>query len=88
MEKLKKRADDLAREKSRYQMVTDILSELAAALGLKEVVAKAIHTIMNAWGGTNITLYYRIDDQWYKSDVYSAQESIASIDDKDVPAGS
>ena len=84
LERLKKRADDLAREKSRYRMITDILGELASARGLDEVVARALSTMMNTWGGSNIILYYRIDDQWYRSDVYREHESIASVGDKDV----
>ncbi len=84
LERLKKRADTLAREKSRYRMVTDILGELASARGLDEVVALALSTMMNAWGGTNVILYYRIDEQWYRSDVYRELEDIASIEDNEI----
>jgi two-component system cell cycle sensor histidine kinase/response regulator CckA len=81
MQDIKDRLQSLATAKSRYQLVVDILTELIEIGGLDNIVHYMIHTIMDTWGGTNVILYYKSDNIYYRNDIYEEKKALDSLDD-------
>lgn len=78
---LKKRVRDLAKEKSRFQMVSTIMTELADVSGLDNMVHHIVYTLMDVWGGKNVILYYLMEEKWFRRDVFQEAEEISDIKD-------
>ncbi|WP_051148520.1 hybrid sensor histidine kinase/response regulator [Desulfospira joergensenii] len=81
IKELRERLKILASQKSRLQIVSDILTELASVRGLENMVKKAILTIMEAIGGANVIIYYLLNDDWYYSDINTSPTKISAMDD-------
>ena len=79
--RLNERLRILASEKSHYQLVSGILTEIAKAQGLENIALQSVFSIMNALGGMNVLLYYRTEKSWYCCDVSSGLKEIDVIDD-------
>ncbi|MBI9105075.1 MAG: PAS domain S-box protein [Spirochaetales bacterium] len=84
--KLTQRLQILAREKSHYQMASEILTNIAQKQGLEETARQAVFTIMNALGGSNVILYYKTEKSWYSCDIYSDPQEIPGVVDWEVLA--
>ena len=82
--RLKERLSRLAADKSRFQLVSSILTDIAAVQGLENIVLKAVNSIMNALGGMNVILYYRTGNGWHCCDIAEGIKDLSTIDDPDV----
>lgn len=81
MENLEKRVAKLAQEKSNYQLMTDMMSQLLSVAGLENSVTKMLDMLMEHIGGTNICLYYCIGLTCHYTDVFGNKKLINTIDD-------
>ncbi|NTV13588.1 MAG: PAS domain S-box protein [Desulfobulbaceae bacterium] len=75
------RARKLALEKSYLQLVIRLMSRVGGATRLDDTIEALLRNILDVIGGTNITLYYYIDQQLLVADVYGRRESLAAPDD-------
>ncbi len=79
---LEERARKLAREKSYLQLVMRLINRVSAASGLEDTVDCMMRNILDVLGGTNIVLYYWIDDDIFSADVYGTKSKLDAINDE------
>lgn len=79
---LKERANKLARDKSYLQLVIQMTSKLGEVGTLENVVLAIPTVILSSIGGTNIKLYYFIDNKIYYCDAFGEIIQLDSIDDE------
>ncbi len=80
-EKLESRARKLAQEKSYLQLLVSMMQQLGGSGGLENTVDALLRLALEHIGGTNLILYYRVDDALYCADAYGRKELLANIDD-------
>jgi Tfp pilus assembly protein PilW len=78
---LKARAKKLAMEKSYFQMIIRMMNTMSIAPGLENTIHNILHNIAEVIGGTNLILYYMIDNERFYADVFGKRAKIAKIDD-------
>ncbi len=79
---LKERGKRLALEKSYLQLVIRLMNRIGSAYGLERTVDSLLSNILDVIGGTNILLYYQIDDEFFYADVYGVRKQLDSIEDQ------
>ncbi|MBF0505767.1 MAG: hypothetical protein HQL09_02930 [Nitrospirae bacterium] len=83
-EDLEERVSRLARDKSCLQLINRMMEKLSAVPGLANTMESMLTVVLDCIGGTNVAVYYLIDDTVYYADVYGKKMKIASIDDQEV----
>lgn len=78
---LQERVKKLAKDKSYLQLIIHMTSKLSAAETLQNVVLAIVRTTLDSIGGTNIKLYYFIDNNIYYMDAFGENGRLDSIDD-------
>ncbi len=78
---LEERSKKLARDKSYLQLVIRLMNKVSAASGLEDTVSCILHNILDVVGGTNIMLYYWVDNTIFSADVYCNKMQLDAIDD-------
>jgi PAS domain S-box-containing protein len=86
LEALRERVSRLSREKAHLAMVNELINRIGSAAGLDDLVTRLLTTLMNTIGGSNLKLYYKVDDDLFLADVYGRRERIPRIDDPQVAA--
>jgi len=71
----------LAEEKSYLQLTLRLIEQLNPLPGIEDMVATMLCNIVETIGGTNIKLWYWIDDQLHYADFLGGNKIVASIDD-------
>ena len=84
LEKLKELAKKLALEKSYQQLVIQLMSRISEASGLNNVIDHMLRSIVDVIGGSNLILYYKIDDDIFYVDVYGVRKQLVEIDDEPI----
>jgi len=79
---LRERVRKLTRDKSHLQMVNSLMNKVSAVQGLNNMVTILLSNILDVIGGTNIILYYLVDDELFSADVFGTRSRIDSIDDE------
>lgn len=80
-ERLEERVRKSAMEKSYLQLIIRLMNRISMVTGLENVIENMLREIAGVIGGTNIILYYRIDEDLFRADAYGKKEKIAGIDD-------
>jgi len=78
---LHQRATRLAQEKSYLQLINDLICKLGNAVGLEDTIETLLRIIVETIGGTNIILYYRMDNSFHYADVYGKKQKLESVAD-------
>ncbi|MBI5093629.1 MAG: PAS domain S-box protein [Candidatus Hydrogenedentes bacterium] len=81
---LEARVKKLAMEKSRLQLLTDLMSKLATAVGLDDTVQSMLRLVLDAIGGTNLVIYYLIDGKAHCADVFGNRTTLDDVSDERV----
>ena len=81
---LKERARRLALDKSYLQLVVSLMTRAGSASGVDDVIDNLLRNILDVLGGTNVSLYYRVDSEVWRADVYGARQPAAIPPDSDV----
>ncbi|MGD9732152.1 MAG: ATP-binding protein [Desulfamplus sp.] len=81
-ERLKNRNKKLAKEKASLQFYVNLINQMSSAPGLDNTIEMMLKHILNIMGGTNLILYYIIDDKIFYADVYGRKMKIDKIDDE------
>ncbi len=84
LESLKERVKKLAQDKSYLQLIIHMTSRLGAISTLQNIVLAIPQIILDNIGGTNIKLYYFIDNEIYYADALGENMQLESIGDKAV----
>jgi PAS domain S-box-containing protein len=79
--RLQERARKLAQDKSYLKLILNLMNKVSTAQGLDNMIETLLSTILDVIGGTNIILYYRIDDDLYYADLFGKQLKLDRIDD-------
>ncbi|MDD2366670.1 MAG: PAS domain-containing protein [Desulfuromonadaceae bacterium] len=79
---LEERAKKLAREKAYLQLIMQLLIKIGSVKGVENTIEAFLGNILNVIGGTNIILYYRIDNTLHYADVMGVRTLLAAIDDE------
>ena len=78
---LQERAKKLAMEKAHLQLIIKLMSRVSSAHGLDNTIENILRHVLDVIGGTNLVLYYKIDDDVFYWDVYGTKMRIDEIDD-------
>ncbi len=81
LERLQARVRKLADEKSYLQLVISLIEQIDPLPGLDDMVSKLLYSIVDTIGGTNIKLYYWIDNELRYADFAGERKLLAAIDD-------
>jgi signal transduction histidine kinase/CheY-like chemotaxis protein len=84
LNRLKERARKLALDKSYQQLVMQLMSKIGEVSGLENVIDHMLYSIIDVIGGTNISLYYKIDESIFYADVYGIKKSLQQLNDEQV----
>ena len=84
LEKLEARAKKLAMDKSYLQLIINMMEKLSMALEMEEATVAIPSIMVDNIGGTNVILYYIVDNVFYGSDAYGKKWKVDSIDDEEV----
>lgn len=79
--RLKERSAKLAQDKSYLQLIINLINKVSAAQGLENMIETLLNNILDVLGGSNIILYYLIDDELYYADIFGTRMKLAGIDD-------
>ncbi len=80
-EKLKQRATKLALDKSYQQLVMQLMGKVSGVSGLDNVVDNMLRSIVDVIGGSNLILYYKIDEDIFYADVYGVKKNLQQLED-------
>ena len=83
-EALQRRTAKLAGDKSYLQLLVNMMQQLGAVAGLENIVDAMPRIVMENIGGTNLILYYFIDQDIYRADLYGNKSRLDAIDDPEV----
>ncbi|GAK54955.1 multi-sensor signal transduction histidine kinase [Candidatus Vecturithrix granuli] len=78
---LQARLKKMAVEKSYSQLIYTLVKKLSDVSGLENVVENIVHTVIESIGGTNVSIYYLIDQEIYFADAYGKGKELAGIED-------
>ena len=81
LERLKNRIKSLSHEKAQLQLLYELISQLSPGAGLKKTIQSILHLLMNTIGGTNLIIYYKLDNNWYSLDINGEENIIITFDD-------
>jgi|GEM_PF-4875313 len=81
VERLRERVRKLALEKSYFQLVMQMIMRIGSAPGLSGVIDNLLACTMEILGGSNIKLYYRIDEALFYADALGERRQLAKLDD-------
>lgn len=74
------RLKKMAAEKSYSQLIYMLVKKLSDVSGLENVVEKILHTVIESIGGTNVSIYYLLDQEVYFADAYGKKKQLASVE--------
>lgn len=77
---------ELARQKSRLELINTLLTSLSKVAGLDNMVGHILDILMQTIGAANITIIYRLGDIWQLRDVYGESREFAESENPDVAA--
>jgi signal transduction histidine kinase/DNA-binding response OmpR family regulator/HPt (histidine-containing phosphotransfer) domain-containing protein len=78
---LQARVRKLADEKSYLQLVIRLIEQLNPLPGIEDMVSGMLSSIIETIGGTNIKLYYWIEDELHYADFAGERKILPAIDD-------
>lgn len=78
---LKDRLQKLAMEKSYLNLVIHMMSGLSAVAGIENLVENMLQVILGNIGGTNLIIYYLVDQDIYYADVLGKKMKLDFIED-------
>jgi signal transduction histidine kinase/DNA-binding response OmpR family regulator len=81
IERLKARVRRLAEEKSYLQLIVRMIEQLDPLPGVHDMVNAMLLNIMETIGGTNIKIWYWIDEDLYFSELFGEKNIVRRIDD-------
>ena len=80
--RLEERVRKLAADKSYLQLVIRLMNKVSDASGLEDTIRRILHNINDVVGGTNITLYYLVDNAIFYEDVLGKKLRLDRIEDE------
>ncbi len=75
------RAEKLAEEKSHLQLIIHMMEGLSTVPGLDNTVDNMLRLILNNIGGTDLILYYWVDSDLFRTDVFGNRAKLSAIED-------
>ena len=85
-EELKHRLADLAKNKSRLELINSLLSSLSSVAGLDDMVQRIFTILMQTIGAANISVIFRLNDTWQCRDIYGTSREFHESDNPEVMA--
>jgi PAS domain S-box-containing protein len=79
---LAERVKKLGREKSHLQLIFTMITRVVSVSGLDNVCENLLQCVVDCIGGTNLILYFRVDDDLYSVDIYGVRRHLDRIDDE------
>jgi len=77
---------ELARQKSRLELINNLLIGLSKVAGLDNMVGHILDILMQTIGAENISIIYRLDGLWQQRDVYGTSREFAEPPNPDIAA--
>ncbi len=81
VKRLRIRLKELGKEKANLQMAVDLINKISTVVGLENVVDHILQILMEAVGGSNITIYYETEGRWRYTDVLGKKKWMDEPDD-------
>lgn len=81
LERLQARVRRLAEEKSNLQLVLRLIEQINPTIGLEDMIGAMLHNIVETVGGTNIRLWFWIEQTLHYADFFGMRCTVAQIDD-------
>jgi PAS domain S-box-containing protein len=79
---LNERIKKLATEKSYLQVFTHLMNEMSTVSGLENTIQKLLQIILENIGGSNLIIYYLIDEEVYLVDALGEKRKLEQIEDE------
>lgn len=75
------RVNRLATEKAYLQLAIELMNRLSTAPGLDDTVQGMLKCVSECIGGTNVSIYFWVDDTIFKSSLFGSTEKIDHVED-------
>ena len=82
-EELERQLNELARSKSRLELINRLLTSLCGVAGLDNMLQQILDILMQTIGAANISIIFRLDDAWQYRDIYGTSRSFPELDNPD-----
>jgi signal transduction histidine kinase len=82
LRRVEERCRRLGLEKSSLQLVNNLMSSLSAQGGLEKTTDQLVRLILDSMGGSNVALYYWMDDALHFVDAFGARRTVDVVDDE------
>lgn len=79
---LNARVKKLAEEKSYLELFTHLMEKMSSVSGLENTISNLLQVLLENIGGSNVIIYYKIDNKLFYSDVLGKKEAIKEIKDE------
>ncbi len=84
VEELHSRLVELARSKSRLELVNRLLTSLSSVAGLVNMVEHILAILMQTIGAANVSIVFSLDGGWRRRDVFGTAECFEEADNPDL----
>ncbi|MDD2897442.1 MAG: PAS domain S-box protein [Desulfuromonadaceae bacterium] len=81
---LEQRISELAQSKARLELLNRLLTSLSEVAGLDNMVQHILNVLMQTIGAANISIIFRVGDNWRYRDVFGASGLFQESDNPDV----
>jgi PAS domain-containing protein len=78
---VQERARRLAEEKSHLQLIIHMMERLSTVPGLDNTVDNMLRIVLDNIGGTNLIMYYSVDSDLFRADVFGSRTKLDVIED-------
>lgn len=82
--RLNERVRRLAADKAYLQLVNQLMTRLSTLPGLDNLIQGFLQSVSDTIGGTNVVLYYWMNECLYQADVYGNRRQLEQFDDPEV----
>ncbi len=83
-EEMEIRLSEMARSKSRLELINRLLINLSSVAGLDNMLEHTLKILMQAIGAANISIVFHLDGAWYFRDIYGTTRRLEDLDDPDL----
>jgi len=84
VEELQSRLVELARSKSRLELVNRLLTSLSSVAGLDNMVEHILTILMQTIGAANVSIVFTLDGAWQRRDIFGTTGVFEEADNPDV----
>lgn len=82
--RLERELEEAGRERRYYRTLYFLLSRIVEVSGLDNVITRSLELISELTGGSNVALYYQVDESWFYHDITGIEREMPELREREV----